>query len=46
MVPTDDALDVLEAAHPDAAEWWLTNAPHLFGVGGMFGFAAEVCEEV
>jgi hypothetical protein len=45
-VLVDDAIDILEQTSPVAAEWWRENTPHLLGMGGWFGFAAEVCEEI
>lgn len=45
-VPVDAAVVLLERANPSAAAWWRENTPHMFGVGGNFGFPAHVCEEV
>ncbi|QJW97759.1 hypothetical protein [Frigoriglobus tundricola] len=45
-VPVDAALAILARTAPAAAAWWREHTPHLVGVGGYFGFAARVCEEV
>jgi hypothetical protein len=31
MVDAPAALSILELVHPEAATWWRTNTPHLFG---------------
>jgi hypothetical protein len=31
LVNAPAALSILELAHPEAAAWWRTNTPHLFG---------------
>jgi hypothetical protein len=46
IVLVDDAIAVLEEASPLAASWWREHTPHLIGRGRIFGFAAEVCEEI
>lgn len=38
------ALHVLEAASPEAANWWRSNTPHLCKPWRNFLFDAEVCE--
>jgi hypothetical protein len=38
------AIQVLEAAHPDAAAWWRQNAPHLLRPHRCFVFRAGVGE--
>jgi hypothetical protein len=45
-VPVDAALAVLEKSHPDAAEWWRSQAPHLIGRGKVFRFVRTVCDEM
>lgn len=45
-VPAPDAIDLLEAANPDAAAWWRQNTPHLVEPGRFLVFPAEVCEIV
>ena len=45
-VPVDAALAVLEKSHPDAAEWWRSQAPHLIGRGKVFRFPRAVCDEI
>jgi hypothetical protein len=39
-------MAVLQEAAPEAAAWWHENTPHMLGPGRMFGFAADVCEEL
>jgi hypothetical protein len=45
-VEVDAAMSVLERAHPDAAAWWRTNAPHLFTRGRFFLFREEECRPI
>jgi hypothetical protein len=44
-VAVTDAIAALQAANPEAAQWWRTNTPHLFEHGKAFVFAAESCRE-
>jgi hypothetical protein len=44
LVPVLGALQVLEAASPEAAAWWRTNTPHLCKPSRRFMFHAHVCE--
>jgi hypothetical protein len=46
VVAVDAAIEALEKASPEAADWWRENTPDLIGLGQTFGFAAEVCEEI
>ena len=46
VIRIDDALAALERASPEAAAWWRANTPDLVGSRRLFGFAAEVCEEI
>lgn len=45
-VPVDAALAVLEKSHPDAAEWWRSQAAHLIGRGMEFRFPQKFCDEI
>ncbi len=40
------ALRILERTHPEAAQWWRVNAPHLAQPRRRFIFTAQVCEEI
>ncbi len=40
-----DAIAALEAANPQAAQWWRTNTPHMLERGKAFVFAAQCCRE-
>lgn len=40
------ALQVLEVASPEAANWWRTNTPHLCKPSRRFMFHSNVCEVV
>ena len=44
-VAVTDAIAALEAANPEAAQWWRTNTPHMIKPGKAFVFAAEACRE-
>jgi hypothetical protein len=44
LVAVVDAIDVLGASSPDAADWWWDNAQHM--LDECFGFDADVCEVV
>lgn len=43
-VKVSEAIVILQVAHPDAAEWWRTNTPHLFRRSTSFLFAESVCK--
>jgi len=43
VVSVVDAIAALEAADPQAAEWWRENAPYLVKPGKAFVFSSEVC---
>jgi hypothetical protein len=38
------AVELLESANPQAAQWWRENAPHMLQPGRRFVFAAGVCQ--
>src|SRR3569832_1540292 len=40
-VMTLDAIAILEGQHPDAAQWWRENVPHLFKPGRVLVFHAS-----
>jgi len=40
------ALEVLKEKKPEAAQWWLLNAPHVISPRRSLGFEVEVCELV
>ena len=44
VVPADRAIEILAAAHPEAARWWREHAPHSLRAGRKFLFAPECCE--
>jgi hypothetical protein len=44
-VSANEAIAALQAANPEAAQWWRTNAPHMLEYGKAFVFAAEACRE-
>lgn len=46
VVPAGAAVTLLEWKAPEAAAWWRDNAPHAITTGMLFGFDAEVCEQV
>jgi hypothetical protein len=46
VVPVLGALQVLEVASPEAANWWRTNTPHLCKPSRRFMFRSHVCEVV
>jgi hypothetical protein len=46
VVPTEDALNILERAAPEAAAWQRANAPEQFGPGQTFVFPAWACKKV
>lgn len=41
-----EAIELLDAARPDAAAWWRENTPHLVKPGRVFIFSWESCAEV
>ena len=43
MVKTESAVDVLRGVSPEAAEWWTTNASHLFKPSIYLLFEEECC---
>ena len=44
VVDANVAVNLLGGHSPEAARWWLENAPHLLRRGRRFVFSAEVCE--
>jgi hypothetical protein len=46
IVSVIPALHVLEAASPETANWWRSNAPHLCKPWRKFLFHANVCEVI
>jgi hypothetical protein len=43
-VDAEQAIAVLEARHPDAANWWKANTPGLLGNNRCLLFQKDVCE--
>ena len=44
IVPSRRALLILENSSPEAANWWRSNAPHLWNPFRCFLFDADACE--
>ena len=44
VVPSRDAILVLERRDARAAKWWRKHTPHMLEPGRNFVFAAAVCE--
>lgn len=42
VVKVDDALALLAASSPEAAEWWRSEAPHM--IGRTFVFDTPACQ--
>jgi hypothetical protein len=40
------AIAILEVKHPDAANWWKTNTPHLIRNKRSLLFQKDVCEQI
>ena len=45
-VESAPAVDILAAANPAAAAWWLKHAPHLIGPRRYLLFHEHVCQRV
>ncbi|HXU99514.1 MAG TPA: hypothetical protein VG166_03340 [Caulobacteraceae bacterium] len=45
-VGSREAVDLLAAVNPAAADWWRQNAPQFLGEGLSFVFDAPACREV
>ncbi len=46
VIPAATAVVLLDRKNPAVAAWWRENAPHTIQPGQVFGFAAEVCEQI
>ena len=46
VVPSRQAIEILESAHPEAARWWRENASHTTQPKRYFLFPTDCCEEV
>jgi hypothetical protein len=46
VVPAERAIEILEAARPEAARWWREHAAHTIRAGRKFLFSPECCEFV
>ena len=44
MVRASQAVDILAASSPQAAEWWRQNTPKLLRPRGLLLFHAEACQ--
>lgn len=42
LIDAPAAIEILEAAHPEAAEWWKTHAPHFLRPRRKFVFHTGV----
>jgi hypothetical protein len=45
-VASAEAIELLSATKPEAADWWRENTPHLLQPGRYLVFDAEACEPV
>ena len=43
MVQSLEAVDILAAVSPEAAEWWRANTPHILKASRCFMFDESVC---
>lgn len=46
LVNAGQAIEILTAQAPEAAQWWRSHTPHLLDPKHHFVFAAGSCEEV
>jgi hypothetical protein len=46
VVPSLEAIDILEKSRPEAARWWHEHAPQMLQPKRRFLFAPECCEIV
>jgi hypothetical protein len=46
IVPTLQAIEILEKSNPSAANWWRQNAAHLLRARRYLVFPTDCCERV